>query len=203
MCCTHTSGWVASNLCLLVYVSAHLPSNHSYTITCAQNPKPEHPCCHVPGGNAGEVEKLVPADALLLAGTCIVDESVLTGESTPQWKAAVSSPEELTAQGEGLDHRLSIKRDKNHVLFSGTTLLQHTGDKEAHIKTPDGACLAVVLRTGFETSQGMRSLALAVVLYSSELLVVCLSMMCCAHAYLQGLCESHAHAQAVSVMLTL
>ena len=92
-------------------------------------------------GPGGEVEKLVPADALLLAGTCIVDEAVLTGE--------------LTAQGEGLEHRLSIKRDKNHVLFSGTKLLQHTGDKEAHIKTPDGACLAVVLRTGFETSQGV------------------------------------------------
>ena len=100
------------------------------------------------------MEKLVPADALLLAGTCIVDEAVLTGESTPQWKAAVGTPEELTAQGEGLEHRLSIKRDKNHVLFSGTKLIQHTGDKEAHIKTPDGACLAVVLRTGFETSQG-------------------------------------------------
>lgn len=114
-------------------------------------------CCDLsdlPGTNAGEVEKLVPADALLLAGTCIVDEAVLTGESTPQWKAAVGTPEELTAQGEGLEHRLSIKRDKNHVLFSGTKLIQHTGDKEAHIKTPDGACLAVVLRTGFETSQG-------------------------------------------------
>ena len=103
------------------------------------------------------MEKLVPADALLLAGTCIVDEAVLTGESTPQWKAPVSTPDgdELAANGEGMEHRLAIKRDKNHVLFSGTKLLQHTGDKEAHIKTPDGACLAVVLRTGFETSQGM------------------------------------------------
>ena len=109
---------------------------------------------HVPGSNAGEVEKLVPADALLLAGTCIVDEAVLTGESTPQWKAAVGTAEEVSTQGEGLEQRLSIKRDKNHVLFSGTKLLQHTGDKEAQIKTPDGACLAVVLRTGFETSQG-------------------------------------------------
>ncbi len=111
----------------------------------------------VAGTNAGDVEKLVPADALLLAGTCIVDEAVLTGESTPQWKAPVGTPDgdELAAHEEGLEHRLSIKMDKNHVLFSGTKLLQHTGDKDAHIKTPDGACLAIVLRTGFETSQGM------------------------------------------------
>ena len=109
------------------------------------------------GTNAGDVEKLVPADALLLAGTCIVDEAVLTGESTPQWKSAIGTPEEddLAAPGQGQEKQLSIKRDKNHVLFSGTKLLQHTGDKEAHIKTPDGACLAVVLRTGFETSQGI------------------------------------------------
>ena len=110
------------------------------------------------GSNAGEVEKLVPADALLLAGTCIVDESVLTGESTPQWKAPVEVTDGAVAlQEDGQERRLSIKRDKAHVLFSGTKLLQHTGDKEAHVKTPDGACLAVVLRTGFETSQGLPS----------------------------------------------
>lgn len=49
---------------------------------------------------------------------------------------------------------LNIKRDKNHVLFSGTKVLQHNGDKSARIRTPDNGCLAVVLRTGFETSQG-------------------------------------------------
>ena len=84
-----------------------------------------------------------------------MDESVLTGESTPQWKAPVEMTDGAApAQEDGQERRLSIKRDKAHVLFSGTKLLQHNGDKEAHIKTPDGACLAVVLRTGFETSQG-------------------------------------------------
>lgn len=50
--------------------------------------------------------------------------------------------------------RLSIQRDKAHILFGGTRILQHTGDKAARIRTPDGGCLAVVLRTGFDTSQG-------------------------------------------------
>ena len=49
-----------------------------------------------------------------------------------------------------------VKRDKAHVLFSGTRILQHTGDKDARLRTPDGGCLAVVLRTGFETAQGAR-----------------------------------------------
>ena len=50
--------------------------------------------------------------------------------------------------------RPNIKRDKNFVLFSGTKVLQYTEDRNASIRTPDGGCLAVDLRTGFETSQG-------------------------------------------------
>lgn len=56
--------------------------------------------------------------------------------------------------------RLNIKRDRNFVLFSGTKVLQHTEDRNASIRTPDGGCLAVVLRTGFETSQGTPSICM-------------------------------------------
>lgn len=48
---------------------------------------------------------------------------------------------------------LNVGTHKAHVLFGGTHVLQHTGDKGARVRTPDGGCLAFVLRTGFETSQ--------------------------------------------------
>ncbi|XP_020086231.1 probable manganese-transporting ATPase PDR2 [Ananas comosus] len=102
-------------------------------------------------------DKSVPADMLLLAGSAIVNEAILTGESTPQWKTSVFA---CTAED-----RLSIKRDKNHVLFGGTKILQHTPDKLFPLKTPDGGCLAYVLRTGFETSQGK---LMRTILFSTE-----------------------------------
>ena len=67
-------------------------------------------------------------------------------------KAVVAIPRASELRRDG--GHLSIKRDKAHVLFGGTRILQHTGDKEARLRTPDGGCLAVVLRTGFETAQG-------------------------------------------------
>lgn len=36
-------------------------------------------------------DKSVPADMLILAGTAIVNEAILTGESTPQWKVVLFS----------------------------------------------------------------------------------------------------------------
>lgn len=99
---------------------------------------------------------IIQADMLLLAGSCIVDEAVLTGESTPQWKNPIgeATGDEVDASELAPSSRLSIKRDKMHVVFGGTKLMQSTGDKQAHVKTPDGGCLAVVLRTGFGTAQG-------------------------------------------------
>lgn len=107
-------------------------------------------------GQDGE-EKSVPADMLILAGTAIVNEAILTGESTPQWKVSI--------MGRGTEEKLSARRDKNHVLFGGTKILQHTPDKTFHMKTPDGGCLAVVLRTGFETTQGK---LMRTILFSTE-----------------------------------
>ncbi|CAF2036704.1 unnamed protein product [Brassica napus] len=110
-----------------------------------------------PSTQTGGEDKTVPADMLLLVGSAIVNEAILTGESTPQWKVPIA--------GERSDNKLSIKRGKNHVLFGGTKILQHSPDKSFPLKTPDGGCLAVVLRTGFETSQGK---LMRTILFSTE-----------------------------------
>ncbi|CCM06202.1 uncharacterized protein FIBRA_08445 [Fibroporia radiculosa] len=89
-----------------------------------------------------QTETNVPADVLLIQGTCIVNEAMLSGESTPLLKESIALLE--TAERLDVD-----EAHKNYVLFSGTKLLQADGGE-----TPDGGCLGVVLRTGFGTAQG-------------------------------------------------
>lgn len=96
-----------------------------------------------------QTETTVPADILLIHGTCIVNEAMLSGESTPLLKESI----QVLDPSENLD---VDGTHKNAVLFSGTKILQAgtSSDLPAPIKTPDGGCLGVVLRTGFGTTQG-------------------------------------------------
>lgn len=82
-------------------------------------------------------------DLLLLDGTCVVNEAMLSGESTPLLKEGlVDRDPNAELDVDGVD-RLSL-------LAGGTSVIQ-VGPSS---RTPDGGALALVARTGFETTQG-------------------------------------------------
>ncbi|BFZ56422.1 putative cation-transporting ATPase 1 [Savitreella phatthalungensis] len=107
----------------------------------------------------------LPCDLVLLSGSCIVNEAMLSGESTPLLKESV----ELRPSDEPLD---LAGVDKNAMLSGGTKVLQVTPNEQtrstAASKIPqpeDKGVLAVVLRTGFETQQGS---LVRTMIYSTE-----------------------------------
>ncbi|KAJ2779083.1 hypothetical protein H4R18_004211 [Coemansia javaensis] len=108
--------------------------------------------------------RILPCDAVLLEGDCIVNESMLTGESIPVAKVPVAAPAvfakiRLASSTFGSD----IAR---HVLFSGTQLVRvkktslgFGGARWLELEQSTGLGLparatAMVLRTGFNTTKG-------------------------------------------------
>ncbi|XP_050530517.1 polyamine-transporting ATPase 13A3-like isoform X1 [Daktulosphaira vitifoliae] len=80
----------------------------------------------------------IACDALLLSGNCIVDESLLTGESEPITKSPPSSIEEFCYVSSA---------HKHHTLYCGTRILQSRFYSGAQV-------LALVVRTGSSTAKG-------------------------------------------------
>jgi cation-transporting ATPase 13A3/4/5 len=79
----------------------------------------------------------MPCDAILLNGTCIMNEAMLTGESIPVTKNALPEGSE----------QLFTKDEKSYILFAGTKCMQARFFNQKPV-------LALVTRTGFTTVKG-------------------------------------------------
>lgn len=91
----------------------------------------------------------LPCDSLLLSGDCIVNESMLTGESVPVSKTpATDEALELLDLSTSSIHP-EVAR---HFLFSGTKIVRARRPQED--KSDEAAALALVVRTGFNTTKG-------------------------------------------------
>ena len=107
-------------------------------------------------------------DMLVLSGSAIVNEAMLTGESIPQIKNS------LMKIDNEYENELDCKsKHKNSVLFAGTKVVKSMSSAEENeplppnvgVPPPDKGCICLVLKTGFTTSQGK---LLRTVMYSSE-----------------------------------
>lgn len=114
-------------------------------------------------------DSAVACDMILLSGTAIVNEAMLSGESTPLLKDSIAlRPENEKVDIDGLD--------KNSLLHGGTKVLQITHktanpedegsvSKNGVPPPPDEGAMAIVTKTGFETSQGS---LVRTMIYSTE-----------------------------------
>lgn len=90
-----------------------------------------------------------PCDSLLLAGDCIVNESMLTGESVPVSKvpATDGSLQLLSMSSSTMNPEVA-----KHFLFSGTKIIRARRPQEG--QDDEAVALAIAVRTGFNTTKG-------------------------------------------------
>ncbi|KAH6698709.1 ATPase [Verticillium dahliae] len=90
-----------------------------------------------------------PSDGLLLSGDCIVNESMLTGESVPVSKTPAT---EEALQQMDLGAPTVLPEIARHFLFCGTKIIRARRPQDD--QGGDAVALALVVRTGFSTTKG-------------------------------------------------
>ncbi|KAI5461058.1 hypothetical protein BGZ63DRAFT_356009 [Mariannaea sp. PMI_226] len=91
----------------------------------------------------------LPSDSLLLTGDCIVNESMLTGESVPVSKLPATDE---TLRAMDLAASSVTPEIARHFLFCGTKVIRARRPQED--QDGDAVALALVVRTGFNTTKG-------------------------------------------------
>lgn len=91
----------------------------------------------------------LPCDSLLLSGDCIVNESMLTGESVPVSKVPTTDE---ALEFLNLSAASAHPEVARHFLFSGTKIIRARRPQDD--KDDEAAALALVVRTGFNTTKG-------------------------------------------------
>ena len=111
----------------------------------------------------------VPCDLLILSGSAVVNESILTGESQPLVKESIANKDEI-------EQSLNMNGEhKVHILHSGTEILQFTPSDNIEedccqlAKPPKPGVICFVLKNGFETKQGK---LMRVILFSQDRVTV-------------------------------
>jgi cation-transporting ATPase 13A3/4/5 len=79
-----------------------------------------------------ENDFILPCDVLLITGTCIMNESFLSGESNPVFKSHIPK------NGDKFN-----KSDQKYILYSGTKILQSKNE-----------AIGLVIGVGFDTEKG-------------------------------------------------
>ncbi|KAJ2992757.1 hypothetical protein HDV02_002869 [Globomyces sp. JEL0801] len=115
-------------------------------------------------GDIFEIEpgslNIFPCDAVLLTGDCIVNESMLTGESLPVSKVPIPDSE-LSSLDFDAEEPASSAHMSRYFLFSGTKIIRirpgPPTEVEHHVRNSMNGrrgALALVVRTGFNTTKG-------------------------------------------------